>query len=146
MRARVRLVAEDSTGAGPGLQVSLVAVPLHGGEPIALTAPCWSLSVLEAQVEELQQEIIELLGEARELFARAKEDADPLQDLPQSAQELWELMESSGSLEEMKRLFNSLQDHSRRQLADFILGHANVFKGAGALFAQHYDEERGILD
>ncbi|MGQ9858163.1 MAG: hypothetical protein ACUVS3_05670 [Thermodesulfobacteriota bacterium] len=146
MKARLKLVADRGTQAACGLQLRLVAVPPHGGEPLSLTEACSTMSALEAEVDQLCRDLMALLGEARDLMAKAQKEAAPLQELPENAKELWELMERCGSLEEMKRLFNALQDGKRRELADFIFGNVNVFKGAGAMFAQHYDEEQGRLE
>lgn len=146
MKARVKLVTDRGTQPACGLQLRLIAVPPQGGEPLSLTEACSTMSALEAEVDQLCREMMALLGEARDLMAEAQKEPAPLQELPENTEELWGLMERCGNLEEMKRLFNTLQDGKRREMADFIFGHVNVFKGAGAMFAQHYDEEQGRLE
>lgn len=143
MRATVRMVVDNEEGRMP--KVTLAAFPPQGGDLVALTEACTSAELLEVQVEELYQALRGLLLEARALFAACthQEPAPPL--VPESPEELWELMEGKQDLEEMRRIFNGLEEDRRRQLADYIFGHVNVFKGAGALFAQHYEEQSGLL-
>lgn len=142
MRATVRLVVNQVQGEMPS--VTLVAYPPQGGDLVALTEPCASAELLEAQVEELYQALKALLLEARAVFA-ASTQKKPATLIPESLEEIWQLMENTAELEQMKRIFNELEEKRRRELADYILGHANVFKGAGALFAQHYEEDEGVL-
>jgi hypothetical protein len=142
MRAMLRMVVNQVKGEMPS--VTLVAFPPQGGELVALTESCASAQLLEAQVEELYQALKALLLEARAVFA-ASTPQESASVLPEKPEELWELMESTADLEQMRRIFNGLEERRRRELADYILGHANVFKGAGALFAQNYEEDRGVL-
>jgi hypothetical protein len=145
MRARVRMVVDHQKSPSQGLRIGLVVSSPEGGDLLWLTEPCEAPEVLEAQVEELQRGLKELLWEARAVFAKAARGEESPQVLPERPEELWALMECMGSLEHMRRIFNGLDEARRRELADFILGHVNVFKGAGALFAQHYEEEGGVL-
>ncbi len=142
MKATVRIVVDQAPGQMP--MVTVVAFPSQGGDLVPLTEPCASSELLEAQLEELHETLKELLLEARAKFA-AQVHREPAALVPERPEELWELLESKPDLEEMMGIFNSLEEHRRRQLADYILAHVNVFKGAGALFAQHYDEDRGLL-
>lgn len=142
MRATVRMVVNQVKGQMP--TVTLVACAPQGGELVALTESCSSAEMLEAQVEQLHEVFKGLLLEARALFAAsAHQESNVL--LPETPQEIWHLMESAAELEQMKSIFNGLEESRRRELADYILAHVNVFKGAGALFAQHYEEDEGVL-
>lgn len=142
MRARVRMVVNQAQGQTPS--VTLVAFRPQGGDLVALTESCASAELLEAQVEELHQALKGLLLEARALFAASqKQESAAL--LPERPEEIWEIMEGALDLEQMKIIFNGLEEQRRRELANYILANANVFKGAGALFAQHYQEDRGVL-
>lgn len=142
MRGTVRIVVDQASGQMP--TVTLAALPAQGGDLVPLTESCASAELLEAQVEELYQALKGLLLEARAIFA-ASAPKEPGELLPEKPEQLWELMERTEDLEQMRRIFNGLEEGRRRQLADYILGHVSVFKGAGALFAQHYEEDRGVL-
>ncbi|MEJ5377354.1 MAG: hypothetical protein WHX93_12305 [bacterium] len=141
MRGMMRIVVNQDQAQAP--TVTLMAFSPQGGDWIPLTEPCASEELLEAQVQQLHETLKKLVLEARAVFASASRE--PLSSVPESPEEIWKLMESKADLGQMKLIFNGLEERRRRDLADYILTHANVFKGAGALFAQHYEEEGGIL-
>ncbi len=57
----------------------------------------------------------------------------------------WERLKDLTNIEDMAGLFNSLTKEHRRKLAEYILSQVNIFKGAGALFVEHYNPQKAIL-
>ena len=59
---------------------------------------------------------------------------------------VWKRMQTCPSPEEMFEYFNAFDENARDQIADYILGHANMFKGWGPVFAEHYDRDSHRLE
>jgi hypothetical protein len=125
----VRIVAEsDPPGAEGGL---------------SLTPGCRTAEELERALEALKGRLDAVALEARALFAkRWDQGAPPPAETPEA---IWAKMEKTGDLPGMQRIFHELDEERRRQVADHVFTHANVFKGPASLFAQSYNEDSGLL-
>lgn len=139
MGKHLKLLVE---GEGKSIKISIVVE--QEGRRFPMTGAHTDPQDLEEEVKYLEKTLRELLYEARAIHARAMRES-PAEPLPDTLEGLWSLMQKAEGLEAMKKIFNTLQEAKRRELADYILSHANVFKGAGALFAQHYEEEMAEL-
>lgn len=89
------------------------------------------LNKLKSKLDKLIEEV-EKIEEPKEL----KENI--------TSEQLWAKI-SKMKDEEVISLFNSLQDQKRRELADFVFSHCNVFSGKGRLFSERYDSETNTL-
>lgn len=114
------------------------------GRTIILAGPCQSKEELQGEIGVLGRKLEVLLHEAEAAFKEMLQSTTDM-GIPEAPEGIWRLLERTIGLEEMKALFNSLPEGKRRQVADFILSHVNVFKGPGATFAQHYEEESASL-
>lgn len=115
---------------------------------VSLTPPCSTLEEMEQAVEDLKARLDILLTEARGILAPSqKPDAMEQESVePESPEELWHAMARCKTLEAMQRLFNPKDPELRREVADLVFSRVNVFKGPGALFSQHYNDEKGLLE
>ena len=149
MPTRLQLEFMEARSKGPDSEcVRLVARSDTAGpdNSMYLTAACRSLEEIEHAVASLKEQMDSLVQEARALFHRARNEGEAVTGSPQTLEEIWDAMEGAGNLEEMRRIFNELDPDKRRELADFVFTHKNVFKGAAALFSQHYNEGSGGLE
>jgi hypothetical protein len=141
MAARLEIVVVGAEGAGARTtRVRLTVDPGadQGGAPVALTDPCATIEELERAASAVKDRVDSLVQEARPLFLR--------EAVPQTPEAVWNAMEREGGGEGMRRLFNGLDEALRREVANFVLTHANIFKGAGADFAQGYNEDSALLE
>ncbi len=135
----LRLSVQREGGA-----IRMAIVVEEGDRIFSLTGSHSDPQDLEEEVKHLEKTLRELLYEARTIHAKAMRESS-MEPMPETLEGLWGMLQRAEGLEAMKRIFNSLEKARRRELADYILSHANVFKGAGAIFAQHYEEEEAEL-
>ena len=62
-----------------------------------------------------------------------------------SPQEIWEYLSSVTDNSRFIEIFNSLDEHKRRELADHVFTNCNMFTGKGAFFSAHYLQESALL-
>ncbi len=93
----------------------------------------------EFDVDEALSQIDELIKSLENTKKKIKEQTkfEP--------QKVWELLKEAKDVEDMIPIFNNLEESHRRQLAEFILSQVNIFKGAGAIFVEHYDPNSAKL-
>ena len=114
---------------------------------VALAPECVGIEQLERAVGHLKGRLDAVLREGIELFRRheIQREAAP-RPVPKTAQEIWKIMEGAGDLEGMRDLFNPLPPEKRKEVANFVFSHLNIFKGAASLFSQHFNEEGCLLE
>ena len=119
-----------------------IHLSLAGTAPAAgidVVSVCCSLEQFRAELANLKKELDQMLLEAeaqiQDLTAGSAVKGSPESD-PES---VWKSMQAYPSPEEMFDYFNAFDENARQQIADYILGHANMFKGWGPVFAEHYD-------
>ncbi len=59
-------------------------------------------------------------------------------------EDIWKKM-SEMNPDEMRDFFNSLPEETRRQVADFVFSHVNMFSGPGPIFAESYDPSTALM-
>ena len=119
-----------------------IHLSLSGTVPAAsidVVSVCCNLEQFRAELANLKEELDRLLLEA-EAQIRDLTTGNATKDSPESDPEgVWKSMQACPSPEEMFDYFNTFDENARQQIADYILGHANMFKGRGPVFAEHYD-------
>ncbi|MFP4214275.1 MAG: hypothetical protein ACLFRL_09220 [Desulfohalobiaceae bacterium] len=104
-------------------------------EPVYLEQECSSLEQMQELVRQTSEALQAKLQEAEELWRRAREQQSQAKNDPE---QIWSQMQGM-SEQEMQEFFNALGSDLRSQVAEHILTTANMFKGAGAVFAAKYD-------
>ena len=145
---------------GRGMSEKLVFLDLvQKGEGLA-APPCLRLAVrayppecdtmeeFEQEVEKLKKHLANALQSARDKFQEYRDQTSGETTVTglQSRDEIWQSLEECASIEEMRRIFNSLGRQKRQEVADFVLTQLNIFKGAASTFSQHYNEEEYLLE
>jgi hypothetical protein len=116
------------------------------GNRIDRVTSCTSLATFKAELTALKAELDQLLVEA-EMTVKGLESAlDQQAATGISTAEVWKSMEDAATEEEMASYFNSFDDHSRQEIAEFIFTHASMFKGRGPVFAERYNRMTHTLD
>jgi len=98
------------------------------------------------EIESLQKELEKLKERLQISIARAEEgvDLDFAPDTP--APQVWDGLCKIEDEEAFVASFNSLPQEQRERVADFVLGHCNVFSGRAAVLSARYNSESGILE
>ena len=139
---------EEGESVQPSLRLAVRAYPSDTKGLVSLTPDCETLEVFECAVAELRKTIDNLLERARETYRQyqVQVKGEKATTEPQSAEEIWQNLKECSSIEDMRKLYNSLNLHKRQEVADFVLTQLNIFKGAASIFSQHYNEEEYLLE
>lgn len=137
----------EEEGHAPRVRLVTRSYPSDARGLVMLTPECQSLEHLERAIGRLKVRLDTLLKEGGEVFRRNQAEKDAARrSVPRTPQEIWKAMEGAGDPEGMRQLFNPLPFATRKEVANFIFTHVNIFKGAASLFSQHFNEEACLLD
>ncbi len=131
-------------GGGPRNETTIrigIRMKVSGYETACpVTRPCNAYDALQREVEGIKNGLETLLARAERMF-RPKESAwDP----QGSAEEVWTAL--SGMTEKpFVEAFNDLEETKRREVAEYVLTHCNVFSGNAKVFSARYDEESALM-
>ena len=142
------LETEEGEGAPPRMRLVVRAYPSNEKGYASLTPECDTMEGFEQAVDELKKRMDSALERARETFQQSPDQAKGEKAVSDfhNAEEIWQALEESSSLEEMRELFNGLSLSKRQEVADFVLTQLNIFKGAASTFSQHYNELEFLLE
>jgi hypothetical protein len=142
-------VIQEAKGGGGAPRVRLVirSYPSDARGFVLLAPECEGIEQLERAIGQLKGKLDVVLEEGRTLFRKHQAEREAsLQPAPETPQEIWKAMERVGSLDGMGEQFNRLPLEKRQEVADFIFTNVNIFKGAGSLFSQHFNEEACLVE
>jgi len=124
-----------------------VRVKLSSFEAVCpLTASCKSYSALEAEVQGIRQNLEDTLEEARRHFEGSSQ-AERLGLRPDmKPQEIWRILSAVSEEKEFIQAFNALEEGKRKEVAEHVLTHCNVFSGKAAVFSSRYDEQSALME
>jgi hypothetical protein len=111
-----------------------------------VTQPCPSYHALESEVQAIRQNLEEVLKEARKTFESASK-RDRLGLRPDmTAGEIWTILSAILDEKEFVRAFNTLEEGKRKEVAEHVLTHCNVFSGKAAVFSSRYDGQSAFME
>lgn len=99
---------------------------------------CSDKETLLSYVKILKEKIENILSKAKAL----EEPKERQRDL--APEQLWKEISAMND-EEAVSFYNSLDEQKRREFADFVFSHCNVFSGKGRLFSERFDSETNTL-
>ena len=141
------LITQQSEGDGKKPEARIgIRIKLSSFETTCfVTRPSRSYGALETEVEAIRQNLEEVLKEAREVFegASKKEKLGLRPDM--KADEIWTLLSAIRDEREFIQSFNALEQGKRKEVAEHVLTHCNVFSGKAALFSSRYDDQSALL-
>ena len=111
-----------------------------------VTQPCPSYHALESEVQAIRQNLEDVLKEARKTF-----EGDSKRDRPglrpeMTAGEIWTILSAIPDEKEFVRAFNTLEEGKRKEVAEHVLTHCNVFSGKAAVFSSRYDGQSAFME
>lgn len=111
-----------------------------------VTQPCASYHALESEVQAIRQNLENVLKEARKAFESASK-RDPLGLRPDmTAGEIWAILSAILDDEDFVQAFNGLEEGKRREVAEHVLTHCNVFSGKAAVFSSRYNDTSAFME
>lgn len=113
------------------------------GKDIFLTAIFSDMEAFKKEVDTLCREIHQAYEKASHEWMVSREKMKT--EKVQNPQEFWQIL-SKEPRENMIKLFNSQSEFLRRVVAQYVFENVNVFSGAGAVFAELYDQETHRLE
>lgn len=131
-------VEENETRVRIGIRVKVSGLET----PCAVTRACGSYDDLGREVLGIKNALDLLLTRAEKIFQGSRPGFASDPRLP--AEEIWVAL--SGMNEKVfAETFNSLEEGKRREVAEYVLTHCNVFSGNGRIFSERYDEESALM-
>jgi hypothetical protein len=143
-------IFELTTRQGEGKQLEArlgIRVKLSSFETTCfVTQPCPSYRALESEVQAIRQTLEDVLKEARSLFEGAsKRDAFGLRS-DMAAGEIWTVLCAILDEGDFVQAFNSLEEGKRKEIAEHVLTHCNVFSGKAAVFSSRYSDQSAFME
>jgi hypothetical protein len=136
---------DDKSGEPKTMQLG-IRLRLAGQETtFPVCRPCRTYEEVKEEVRILRDALDKIMEEAKGRRAAAKTgdcagisaDMDPAQ--------VWDVLSGLGD-EPLMACFNELEGKQRREVADYVLSHRNIFSGKGALFSERFDNETALMN
>jgi tRNA(Met) C34 N-acetyltransferase TmcA len=126
-----------------------VGIDLRVGDkkiPCRVTKSCESYEELSLEVKAIQHDLERILQEAKGFFGNQvlAEVSEVTSDM--SAEEIWSVLSQIESEDQIKEHFNGLDENKRKEVAEHVLTHCNVFSGTGAFFSRCYNSSSGFIE
>ena len=133
---------EKKTEVGIGIRVKLSSC-----ETICpVTRSCKSYQALETEVCGIRQNLEDVLKDARQVFdGFSKTDKLGLR-ADMKPGEIWTLLSSVPDERDFVQAFNALEQGKRKEVAEHVLTHCNVFSGRAAVFSSRYDDQSALME
>jgi hypothetical protein len=142
------LIVQPATGEGKKPEARLgIRVRLSSFETTCLvTRPCQSFRALEAEVQTIRQNLEDILKEGRKVFENTL-NGDSLGLKPDmTAGEIWAVLSAILDEGDFIKAFNALEAEKRKEVAEHVLTHCNVFSGKAAVFSSRYDDQSTVME
>jgi hypothetical protein len=126
-----------------------VGIDLRIGDkkiPCHVTKTCDTYEEFSVEVKTIQDDLERILQEAKAFFANESSDEVPALGPEMSAEEIWSVLSQSESEDQVTKYFNGLDETKRKEVAEYILTHSNVFSGMGAFFSRCYNSSSGFIE
>ena len=142
------LITQPGKGEGRKPEVRLgIRVKVSSFETTCfVTQPCASYPALESEIQDIRQNLDDLLREARKVFEGSSK-MDSLGLRPEmKADEIWTILSAVLEEREFIQAFNALEQGKRKEIAEHVLTHCNVFSGKAAVFSSRYDDKSALME
>ncbi len=100
---------------------------------------------LKKELKELIREIEDLISEIMRLSVK---DQGPETQIDEqlTADRIWDELSKIRDEEKFVRIFNSLSDAKRKEIAEYVFSRCNVFQGMAAVFSSRYNSESSKME
>ena len=110
-----------------------------------ISGVCGSYEDFNAEISAIRKDLESLLTKAKGFFAASlRTDGELSADM--SPEKAWSILSQIKEEDHFIRSFNGLDENKRREVADYVLTHCNVFSGKGSAFSARYSNVSGLLE
>jgi hypothetical protein len=110
-----------------------------------VTQPCQTYHALESEVQAIRHDLEDVLKEARKAFESASKRDNLGLKPDMTAGEIWTVLSAILDEGDFVQAFNALEQGKRKEVAEHVLTHCNVFSGKAAVFSSRYDDKSALL-
>jgi len=110
-----------------------------------VTQPCQTYHALESEVQAIRHDLEDVLKEARKAFESASKRDNLGLKPDMTAGEIWPILSAILDEGDFVEAFNALEQGKRKEVAEHVLTHCNVFSGKAAVFSSRYDDQSALL-
>ncbi len=114
--------------------------------PCLITKACESYEVLSDEVMAIRHDLERIVKEAKGFFEKEALGEVPEVTPEMPVEEIWSVFSQIESEDQITQLFNGLDETKRKEVAEYILTHCNVFSGTGAFFSRSYNSSSGFIE
>jgi hypothetical protein len=111
-----------------------------------ISQPCPSYHALESEVQAIRQNLEDVLKEARKAFENASKRDHLGLRLDMTAGEIWAILSAILDEGDFVQVFNGLEEGKRKEVAEHVLTHCNVFSGKAAVFSSRYNDKSSLME
>ena len=127
-----------------GSAIHLAVKDTQTGRMIQVTPVCRSLQDFSREINAMKAELDKVLEQAQSKLDAARGMGAAGEET--APDEVWKKMGLMATEGEMFEYFNSFGESARQRIAEYIFTHANMFKGRGPVFSEHYDHDSHLLE
>lgn len=137
---------ESGEGEKPGFQLGL-RLKIGDQETICpLTKPFDSYEALENGIQIIKEDLGTVMERAKDLFKGNLPSGEGLDfDADATPVEIWTLLSKIEDEDLFVNTFNGLEEFKRKEIADHVLTHCNVFSGKASIVSSRYDSDSGLM-
>ena len=111
-----------------------------------LTRPFDSYEALENRVHFIKEDLGMVMEKARGLFKGNPPSEEGFYfDADAKPEEIWTLLSEIEDEDHFVDTFNRLEEARRKEVADHVFTHCNVFTGKASIFSSRYDNDSGLM-
>ena len=86
------------------------------------------------------------MEKARDLFMGDRPSEGQLDiDAEMEPAQMWALLSEIEDVGQFVKIFNELDEPRRKEIAEHVLTHCNIFTGKASVFSSRYDNESGFM-
>jgi hypothetical protein len=112
-----------------------------------LTRPFGSYEALENEMQTIQQDLSRVVEKARKYIRGDQASEGQLDfDAEMEPAQIWGLLSEIEDVDQFINIFNDLDESRRKEIAEHVLTHCNVFTGKASIFSSRYDNESGFME
>jgi hypothetical protein len=114
--------------------------------PCPLSNASHSYEDLAVEIAAIKNSLDQVLKNAREHNEDTSTQKEVEFSPDMTCEEIWAVLSGIAEDALFIRRFNSLDEHLRREVAEYVLTKCNIFSGKAAVFSSGYNNETGLID
>ena len=139
--------SERREGDKPELRLG-VRIKIGDQETVCpLTGSVDSYEALQGEVQTLQEDLGEVMKRAKNFLQGGRSPDETLDfDADMAPDQIWALLSEVDDEVLFVKTFNNLKESRRREIAEHVLTHCNIFTGQASVFSSRYNNESGFME